>query len=146
MQSADFGPGLHVVWDDNPTVDTRDNLVQKIDAFNHRTVPSEFERFTLLLRDDTARLRGGVSGMIYGDWLRIDGLWVDDGLRRRGIGTELMKRAENHAVARGCHSAWLATFQARAFYEATGYELFATLDDYPAGQTNHFLRKRLAPA
>ena len=103
----DIEPGLHAIWDDSPSVETHNHLVRKIDAFHHRTFPSEFERFALLLRDDAACLKGGVSGVIYCDWLHVDGLWVDDGLRHRGIGTELMKRAESHAVARGCHSAWL---------------------------------------
>lgn len=145
MQLADIEPGLHVIWDDCPSVETRNNLIQKIDAFNHRTFPSKFERFALLLQDDAACLKGGVSGMIYCDWLFVDGLWVDDGLRHRGIGTELMIRAENHAIARGCHSAWLNTFQARGFYGAVGYELFGMLDNYPAGQNRYFLRKRLIP-
>ena len=146
MELADIEPGLHLMWDDNPSIETRNNLIQKIDAFNHRTFPSKFERFTLLLQDDAARLKGGVSGMIYCDWLVVDGLWVDEDLRHRGIGTELMKRAESHAIARGCHSVWLKTFQARGFYEAVGYELFAALDSYPAGQNNYFLRKRLTQA
>jgi N-acetylglutamate synthase-like GNAT family acetyltransferase len=145
MQLADIEPGLHVIWDDSPSVETRNNLVQKIDAFHHRTFPSKFERFALLLQDDAACLKGGVSGMIYCDWLRVDGLWIDDGLRHRGMGTELMIRAENHAIARGCHSAWLTTFQARGFYEAVGYELFGMLDDYPTGQKQYFMRKRLIP-
>jgi len=109
MQLADIEPGLHVIWDDSPSVETRNNLIRKIDAFHHRTFPSKFERFALLLQDDAACLKGGVSGMIYCDWLHVDGLWVDDGLRHRGIGTELMIRAENHAIARGCHSVWLKT-------------------------------------
>ena len=92
------------------SVETRNNLVQKIDAFNHRTFSSEFERLALLLRDDAACLKGGVSGFIYCDWLHTDALWVDalgvdDGLRHRGIATDLMMRVENHAIARGCHSA-----------------------------------------
>lgn len=53
--------------------------------------------------------------------------------------------AENHAVAKGCHSAWLDTFQARGFYEAVGYELFGMLNDYPAGQTQYFLEKATCP-
>ena len=65
MQLADIEPGLHVIWVDSPSVETRNNLIQKIDAFNHRTFPSEFERFALLLQDDPACLKGGVSGMIY---------------------------------------------------------------------------------
>jgi hypothetical protein len=36
---------LHVIWDDSPSVETRNNLVQKIDAFDHRTFPSKSERF-----------------------------------------------------------------------------------------------------
>src|SRR5262249_38712206 len=145
MQLADIEPGLHVIWNDNPSVETRENLVQKIDAFHHRTFPSKFERFVLSLQDDAACLKGGVSGLMYCNWLRVDGLWVDDGLRHRGIGTELMICAENHAIERSCHSAWLTTFQARGFYEAVGYELSATLDNHPAGQTQYFLRKRLIP-
>ena len=145
MNLTDIAPGLHAIWNDNPTAETREHLVEKIDAFHHRTFPSEFERFALLLQDKAACLRGGISGLIYCDWLRIDGLWVDDALRHRGIGTRLMTRAENHAIARGCHSVWLDTFQARGFYEAVGYELFGMLDDYPAGQRRYFLRKRLIP-
>jgi hypothetical protein len=63
MQLADIEPGLHVIWDDSPSIETRNNLIQKIDAFNHRTFPSKFERFALLLQDDAACLKGGVSGM-----------------------------------------------------------------------------------
>ena len=145
MNLADIGWGLHAIWDDNPSAETRARLVEKIDAFHHRTFPSEFKRFTLLLQDNAAALKGGVAGLIYGDWLRVDGLWVEDVLRHRGIGTGLMTRAENHAIALGCHSAWLTTFQARGFYEAVGYEVFGTLDNFPAAQQQHFLRKRLIP-
>lgn len=56
-----------------------------------------------------------------------------------------MIRAENHAVARGCHSAWLKTFQARGVYDALGYDLFGTLDNHPGDQKQYFLRKRLIP-
>jgi len=44
--------------------------------------------------------------------------------RGRGVGRELMDRAEIRAREGGCHSAWLDTFsfQARGFYEKLGYE------------------------
>jgi uncharacterized protein (DUF924 family) len=35
------------------------------------------------------------------------------------------------------------SFEARPFYEKRGYEVFATLDDYPPGHSKFFLRKRL---
>jgi N-acetylglutamate synthase-like GNAT family acetyltransferase len=142
---ADIGPGLHLIWDHSPSAETREKIAGKVDAFHHRTFPSEFDRFVLLVQDDAACLKGGVSGVIYCDWLRVDGLWVDDGLRHRGIATRLMTGAENHAMAKGCHSAWLMTFQARGFYETVGYEAFGVLDNFPASQKMHFMRKRLVP-
>jgi len=62
MNFADIAPGLHAVWDDNPSAESRELLVEKIDAFHHRTFPSEFERFTLLLQDNTASMKGGIQG------------------------------------------------------------------------------------
>ena len=105
MQLAEIEPGLHVIWDDSPSIETRSNLTQKIDAFIGRTVPSKSERFALFLQDDAACLKGGVSGIIYCNWLFVDGLWIDDGLRRRGIGTELMfvpKTTLSRGVATQC--------------------------------------------
>jgi len=69
MNLADIAPGLHAIWNDNPSAETREHLVEKIDAFHHRTFPSEFERFSLLLQDNAASLKGGVSGVIYSDLL-----------------------------------------------------------------------------
>jgi GNAT superfamily N-acetyltransferase len=79
------------------------------------------------------------------DWLFIELLFVPESLRRRGVGTELMQRAETEAVARGCHSAWLDTFefQSRGFYERLGYALFGELRDYPNGSARYFLKKAL---
>ena len=66
-------------------------------------------------------------------------------MRGRGIGTDLVSRAEREAVARGCHSAWLDTFefQARAFYEGLGYTCFGEVANYPAGFGRFFMKKRL---
>jgi hypothetical protein len=36
MQLADIEPGLHLIWDDSPSAATRENIVQRIDAFHHR--------------------------------------------------------------------------------------------------------------
>jgi hypothetical protein len=37
----------------------------------------------------------------------------------------------------------LDTFQARGFYEQIGYVAFGELENYPQGQSRHFLRKAL---
>jgi hypothetical protein len=61
-------------------------------------------------------------------------------------GRRLLEAIEDEARKRGCRWAHLDTFsyQARPFYERLGYELFATLDDYPPGHQRFFLKKPLA--
>ena len=66
--------------------------------------------------------------------------------RGAGNGTRLLQAAEAYAVERGCFAATLEThsFQARPFYEKYGYQVFATLDDWPPGHAKYFMRKQLA--
>ncbi len=56
-----------------------------------------------------------------------------------------MQAAENEALARGCHGAYLDTFsfQAPDFYQKLGYEIYGKLDDFPKGHCRYFLRKKL---
>jgi GNAT superfamily N-acetyltransferase len=91
---------------------------------------------------DESQIVAGLAGQTYCGWLFVKYLWVSDGLRGRGVGRELMDRAEVRARERGCHSAWLDTFsfQARGFYEKLGYEEFGRLD-YPPDHHRHFMQK-----
>jgi len=97
------------------------------------------------VKSDRGETLGGVMGAIWGGWLQIAILWVDDSVRGKDWGTRLMDEAEAYARERGCHSATLDThsFQARPFYEARGYEVFGTLDDYPKGHKRFYLQKKL---
>jgi hypothetical protein len=87
MQLADIEPGLHVVWDDCPSVETRNNLIEKIDAFNHHTFPSEFQRFALLLQDGRRRLSQGRrfgSDIVIGSLLTASGFMSVCGIEASG--------------------------------------------------------------
>jgi GNAT superfamily N-acetyltransferase len=143
---ADLVADATLLLDDAPSAETRAALARAINAFHSRTVPHESHRFAFLRRDAEARLTAGVIGVLSWGWLFIEAVWVDDSLRGQGVGRAMMFRAEDHARTRGCHSAWLDTFQARDFYLALGYEPFGVLKDYPAGQDRHFLKKTLAAA
>jgi GNAT superfamily N-acetyltransferase len=134
---------MTMTLDTAPDGNLRAELGQLINAFHGETVPFRATRFTLRLDDTAGRLAGGLSGVISWGWLFIDAVWVHADRRGLGAGRVLMAYAESHAAAQGCHSAWLDTFQARAFYESIGYAVFGSLDDYPAEQTRSFLRKRL---
>lgn len=100
----------------------------------------------IFIRDKENKVVGGVIGQVFGGWLYVSLLWVEESLRNKGNGTRLLKMIENEAVKFGCKYAHLDTysFEAKPFYEKHGYTLFATLDSYPEGHCKHFLKKKLA--
>ena len=102
----------------------------------------------LLVRDDEGAIVGGLHGRTGRKWLFVDLLGLPEDLRRSGLGTQLMDRAEAEARARGCIGVWLDTFsfQARPFYEKRGYCVFAEIPDYPEGHSRFFLSRRLDAA
>ncbi|MGE0450286.1 MAG: GNAT family N-acetyltransferase, partial [Vicinamibacterales bacterium] len=62
----------------------------------------------------------------------------------RGLGSDLLQRAEAAARRRGCPGAGLDPFefQARGFSERLGYRCFGELENYPVGP-RHFMKKSL---
>lgn len=69
-------------------------------------------------------IKAGLIGEIHGNWLEIDYLWVEKGLRKTGIGSQLLQEAESEAKRRGCKYCFLNTFgfQAPNFYMKYGYK------------------------
>jgi ribosomal protein S18 acetylase RimI-like enzyme len=121
-------------------------LLDSLVAFSDRFVPPRhYTPLAAVLRDPAGALCGGLLGATLWDWLQVDVLWVHDSLRRYGYGSQLLRLAESHAVACGCHSARLDTFdfEARAFYEQHGYRVYGELPDFPAGHTQFHHRKCL---
>ena len=100
----------------------------------------------IFLRDKDNRVVGGISGGLFGGWVYISLLWVEEGLRNQGYGSHLLYLLEKEAFQQGCRYAHVDTysFEAKPFYERAGYEVFARLDDYPAGHCKYFLKKALA--
>jgi GNAT superfamily N-acetyltransferase len=131
---------------DAPDEKLRAAIAGPLIAFNQAaTGRNDYRPLVLAIEDPEGRVIGGLWGRTVYDWLFVELLVVPDGLRGRGLGSELMKRAEDEALRRGCHSAWLDTFefQARGFYERLGYSCFAELSDYPVGSARYFMKKAL---
>ena len=99
----------------------------------------------LLIRDGDGRPDGGLWAVTYYGWMFIQLLYLPAHLRRGGLGSRLLRQAEEVARRRGCRGVWLDTFsfQARPFYERHGYTMFGRIDDYPPGASRFFLAKRL---
>ncbi len=110
-----------------------------------RAGDDQHQPVTLIVRDDQGQVIGGLLGMTYWQWLSIEILWIDDSARGQGLGQQLVARAEQIAVERGCHSAHLDTmsFQAPDFYRKLGYTVWGQLDDLPPGHQRIFLKKAL---
>jgi len=91
------------------------------------------------------RIIAGVCGNTWGGVCELRQFWVDEPQRNRGLGRTLLQAAEQEARRRGCTQMVLMTFsfQAPAFYERHGFEVVATIDDYPRGHQNVLMRKRL---
>ena len=115
-----MGPGYRLAVEDNPAAADVEVLPNGLEAFNERRWPQHppWRPIAVFVRND-GEVVAGLAGETYCGWLFIKYLWVSEGLRGRGVGRELMARAEARARDRGCHSAWVDTFsfQAPGFYQ-----------------------------
>ncbi len=130
---------------DVPDDATRAAIVGPLAAYNRAQAGRYDARPLIIAIEDAGAVVGGLWGRTAYDWLFVELLFVPEPLRRQGVGSDLMKRAEDEARARDCHHAWLDTFefQARGFYERLGYACFAKLEDYPQGYSRYFMKKAL---
>jgi GNAT superfamily N-acetyltransferase len=117
-----------------------------LSAYNRTNASDDsFTPLVLMVRDPRGAVIGGLLGGTYWGWLVIEVLWLAEAARHRGLGSQLLERAEHIALERGCHAAHLDTmsFQAPEFYKKHGYTIFGVLDDLPRGHQRIFLKKEL---
>ena len=138
---------LEFVVLDQPNRADREAILTPLKAFNDsQAEPEGFQELAILLRDPgSGETVGGLWAKLSYDWLFVDLMFVPQAARSIGVGSQLLKRAEEIAIARGCVGVWLDTFgfQARGFYERNGYHVFGTLDEHPRGTQRFFLHKVL---
>lgn len=118
-------------------------------SFNRSSVknlePDEKSRsFHIFIRNDDGII-GGLRALCFWNTLHVELLWVSDGHRGRGLGSELLKKAEEYSLDLGFEQSLLETtdWQAKPFYEKQGYAVVASIDNYPKGHTCYFLTKQL---
>lgn len=110
------------------------------------TQDAYYSPLAIFLRDERGAILGGALGDVWGGWLDLTFLWVVEPLRGQGYGKQLLKAAEEEARAHGCRGVHSSThsFQARPFYEKSGYEVVGEIPDHPAGYSLFFLKKIIA--
>jgi GNAT superfamily N-acetyltransferase len=123
-----------------------DAIEERINRFNMRvTGDSVYHPVHIYLRDESGALCGGIIAHVWGGWLYIEFLYVDEPFRKHGYGAQLLAAAEDEARGHGCRNAHVSTysFQARPFYERYGYRVISELEDFPPGHSHFHLRKAL---
>jgi GNAT superfamily N-acetyltransferase len=130
----------------SPSPDDLAAISDGLTAFNTQDVgPSERQVLTVLIRDTDGKITGGLSGYTAWGWLFTQWLYIPETLRGKGMAGKILAKAEEEATARGCHGAWIDTFNPHALraYQRQGYQIFGELPDFPRGRTRTFLQKSL---
>ncbi len=111
--------------------------------FNLSHIQDKHFKHVLLTASKEHHILGGLVGRIAYDWLHIELLWLDNSIRKKGYGKNLINHAEEIAISSGCIGVHLDTFsfQAPHFYMKCGYEVFAQINDYPKGEKRYYLKK-----
>ena len=135
---------MRVTTESDPRPADAEVVQEGLLAFNEAIIGPPNERpLAAFLRDDAGNVVGGLLGHTKWRWGYVSKLWVPAELRGRGYGSALLVAAETEAWSRGCLGMFLDTFeyQALPFYERHGYELFGTLEGFPPGYRQHYVRK-----
>jgi ribosomal protein S18 acetylase RimI-like enzyme len=140
-------PVVDIVVTDDPPPKAFEMLWMALVRFNEeRAGDSRSDILSVLLSDPaTGNVVGGLWGRCLWGSMYVDVIFVPKQLRRSGIGSEVMQRAEAEAIRRGCHSIWLDTynFQALSFYERLGFTVFGVIEGPPPMFPHLFLKKVL---
>ncbi|CAM3239750.1 GNAT family N-acetyltransferase [Filibacter tadaridae] len=125
-----------------------DFIRSKVIEHNMKQLPNELktprESISYVLKNDNGEIMGGITGDMFWRHMHIDFLWVGESVREKGYGSILLGKIESVARAKGCRLIHLDTFsfQAPAFYQKNGYEIFGVIEDHPKGFSQYFLQKR----
>lgn len=129
-------------------------MQQKIREFNSSVSPYHLEirqegaikPINLSVIYQQNEIVAGVYAEMYWGWLDINYIWVSEGYRHHGIGSEILNKVEKIAKKHDCCKVRLTTysFQAKEFYIKHGYEVVGQLQDYPPNHTYYMMTKELS--
>lgn len=130
---------------DQPNPQDQKFVIDNLWAHNNITEPVNIHPLFLTVTDDDNQIVAGLVACTWWGGLEVQYLWVGDQCRKSGYGRQLMQRAEEEARKRGCHMAYVDTFdfQARGFYEKLGYRVYGDLPGYAHRHIRYYLAKDL---
>ncbi len=138
-------------FETRPVTEEEEGLIeQKILAYADSMAPANprtgEERLVFKAEDGEGTVIGGCVVNIH-EWGRavLAQLWVDERYRHHGLGSMLIRAAENAAREKNCYYLCLGTvdYMARPLYEKHGFRVFTVNRDIPMGHVSWSLSKRL---
>jgi GNAT superfamily N-acetyltransferase len=130
----------------DPSVEAKDVIGNGLLEFNESQVGhAKFKEFGIFASSESGVIFAGLLGHTLWNGFFIAKFWVSEAVRRKGIGRQLLARAEELAIQKDCNHLHLDTFdfQALDFYEKAGFRIFGAIEDYPIGHKRYYLHKRL---
>lgn len=110
-------------------------------------VETELADMCVLAHDAAGALMGGVTAGTGWALCYVKLLWVHESQRRQGLGRKLMDMVEEQALARGCHTMAVDTYnyQGPEFYPKLGFREYGRLDGLGADRnlTRFWYMKRI---
>ncbi|WP_044022377.1 GNAT family N-acetyltransferase [Bacillus sp. SG-1] len=109
------------------------------------SVKTPLRNESFIVKNENEEIVGGITATLFWGHCHIDFLWVDNKYRAQGYGVELLAKMENLAKETGCYLIILDTFsfQAPEFYKKQGYNVIGIVEDFPKGNQQYYLEKRL---
>jgi GNAT superfamily N-acetyltransferase len=107
----------------------------------------DYRQLAVLARDPASgRILGGLTGRTFLGLMFIELAFLPRHLRSRGLGSSMLRMAEEEAARRRCHTGILDTmsFQAPDFYERRGWRELARIPCDPCGTFRIRMTKDLA--
>lgn len=125
---------IEIAFEEPPGAEA-DLIWEGLKDHNRRVAGRPEPRPIALVVREGGVVRGGITAKVHWDVLFVDVVWLDDGLRGRGLGTRLMAEIERLGKQRGAIKAILDTndWQAPGFYAKLGYTPFGAYS-YDAGR------------
>jgi GNAT superfamily N-acetyltransferase len=140
------GDIMKFIMIEKPSEDDINTVRKKLIEYNRPYFqPAEECGYAIKADDDEGGFSGGIVFFTTGNWLQVELLWVDEKVRGKGLGSELLKKAEEAGKDKGCVFSHLTTFsfQARPFYEKHGYRTAYIQKNFPNGIEKYHMEKEL---
>lgn len=132
---------LRYVFNEQCQNDVVDALKKKLREYNASKIKDYNSRdYFFGYYDENDNLIAGLYACCRLGKFHIDYLWVDESFRKTGLGTKLLKQAEEIAIKNKVLYIRLnsGTFQAPDFYLKNGYQIFAKLPILTNGNEEHY--------